>query len=248
MEVKVIFEEELEKELLISVPWEMIQVDYDDLLKPYSKLQVKGFRSGKSPIGLIESHFAQQIKNDLLTIASTRLCRKALKEKNMISGTPIEVSDSLLQKNEYLEFKASFIEMPVFELPDYTNLNLQSDNKNDMLDEISRKLLDDTNIALHPSFIENELEYSEGDINDEIEKGNAEARVKLMMILKKIALKDQIEVDEKDIEDRIKVVAAENDVTPEELKKYLIENKGLSRFADSLLAEMVFDYIIEIQN
>ena len=237
-----------EKELSITIAWDMIQDDYAALLSQYSKLPIKGFRPGKSPIGLIESNFARQIKDDLLASVSTRICRKALKEMNMIAGTPIEISDSILQKNICLQFKASFIEMPVFELPDYAKLDLQADNKSDKLDEISLKLIERTNISMHPCFVENELKYSEGIDSEEIEKSNAEARVKLMLILKKIASQDQIEIDEKDIEDRIKLVAAENDVSPEYLRKFLVENRGYARFADSLLAETVFDYIIEIQN
>ena len=248
MKVLEMLDNEYKKELLITIPWVMIQTDYTSLLAQYSKLQIKGFRPGKSPIGLIESSFARQIKDDLVASVSTRICRKALKEKNMTAGTPIEISDSILQKNEYLQFKAGFIEMPIFELPDYANLDLQAENKSGKLDEISLKLLDNTNISLHPCFIENELKYSEGENSDEIETSNAEARVKLMLILKKIASQEQIEIDEKDIDDRIKIVAAENDVTPEYLRKFLIENQGYSRFIDSLLAETVFDYIIEIQN
>jgi len=246
MEVIVTLDNEFEKKLLITAPWEMIGADYERLVKQYAQLPVRGFRPGKSPLALVESSFATQIKDDLLADVSMRLCRKALNEFNMVAGTPIEVSDSFLQKKEYLTFKAAFIVMPEFTLPDYTCLDLQSEKKEDKPDEISRKLLERTNISLHPRFIENELKYSEND--NEEERENAEARVKLMLILKKIASQDQIEVDEKDIENRIKMVAEENAVTPKELRKFLIENNGLSRFADTLLAEAILEYITEIQN
>ncbi len=240
---------EHEKELLITAPWNMIETDYNDLLKKYSKLPFKGFRPGKAPLSAIESHFKNQLKNDLLTVASTRLCRKALKEKEILAGSPIEITDSELKKNESLQFKATFIEMPQFELPDYKQLNLQAIDQEDQLDEISEKLLEQTTISLHPSFVENELKYSETpeDALSEEEKMAAEDRVKLMLILKTIAHQDNIEIDEKDIEERIRIIAAENDVTPEELKEFLVAHNGLSRVADSLLAEQVLEYIISIQ-
>lgn len=248
MEVTVILDNAHEKELLITAPWEMVQADYEHLLKQYAKLPVRGFRPGKSPIGLIESGFAREIKDDLLAAVSTRLCRKALQEKEMVAGTPVEVSEGELRKNESLQFKAAFIEMPVFELPEYALLDLQSEDQNGKLDEVSRKLLERTEISLHPVFIENELRYSESGEDSNQARADAEARVKLMLIVKKIALQDQIEVDEKDIEERMGVVAAENGVTPEVLRKFLTENRGLARFADSLLAEAVLDYIIENQH
>ncbi len=250
MEITVTHINEYEKELLITVPWVMIEADYNDLLKKYAKFPFKGFRAGKAPVGAIESYFRNHIKNDLLAVASTRLCRKALKEKSMTAGSPIEITESELKKDQNLQFKANFIEMPQFELPDYQQLNLQSPEQDVKLDEISEKLLAQTDIALHPSFIENELKYSEiiaEDASDE-EKNAAENRVKLMLILKKIADQDSIEVDEKDSDLRIKRIAAENDVTPEQLKEYLVINSGLTRLTDALLAETVLNYIIDIQN
>ncbi len=249
MEITISYINEHEKELVLTAPWKMIEEDYNDLLKRYSKLSIKGFRPGKTPAGAIESFFKTQIKNDLLTAVSTRLCRKALKEKEIESGSPIEISESELKKNEYLWFKANFIEMPQFDLPDYKNLNLQSKETEEQLDEISEKLLASADISLPPFFIENELKYSEitKEQLSDIEKKAAEDRVKLMLILKKIATQDSIEVDDIDIENRIKSVAAENEVTPAQLKEFLIANNGLSRVADSLLAEQVLDYIISIQ-
>ncbi len=249
MEITVSSVDTHSKELLINAPWEMVESDYNDLLKRYSKLAIRGFRPGKTPIGLIESHFKNELKNDLLTVTSTRLCRKALKEKGLVSGSPIEITESELRKNEYIQFKAGFIEMPQFELPDYRHLDLKSEELEGKLDEISEKLLEQTAISLHESLIENELKYSEqvGEVASDAEVKAAEDRVKLMLILKKIANQDSIEVDDKDIEARIETVAIENEVTPAELKDFLVANGGVSRLAESLLAETVLGYIISVQ-
>ncbi len=239
---------EQEKQLEIITPWEMIEEEYKDLLKRYSKVSFKGFRPGKAPVSAIESFFRNEIKSDLASATSTRLCRKALKEKKLEAGTPIEISEIEIEKNNFLKFKAYFIEMPQFELPDYRNLNLQSEKEEDKLDEISEKILEQSSISLHPSFIDNELKYSEPseEITDE-EKKAAEDRVKLMLILKKIAAQDNIEISDTDIDERIKDIALENDATFEELKEFLVTNNGLPRLADSLLAEDVLQYIISVQ-
>lgn len=249
MKVSVNDNEKYEKVLNITVPWNMIEDDYSDILKRYSKLSFKGFRPGKAPAGAIESFFKSQIKGDLLSVASTRLCRKALKDNDLVAGSAIELSDSELLKNDSLRFKASFIEMPQFDLPDYHQLDLQEKDLELQLDEISEKLLERTEIPLHSSFIENELKYSEssGDTASEEETEAAENRVKLMLILKKIADQDNIEISEKEIEDRIAAIAEENEIIPDQLREYLISNNGFHRLTDSLLAESVLNYIIEIQ-
>ena len=248
MEVIVTLDRGFEKELSVTVPWDMIGAEYERIVKRYAKLPLRGFRPGKTPVGFVESSFAQQIKNDLLTAVSARLCRKALQDSGMVAGTPVEISDSLLQKKEYLKFRAAFIVMPEFDLPNYACLGLSSEYGEARLDEISRKLLECTDISLHPCYIENELKYSENENGAEADRNDAEKRVKLMLILKSIARQDRIEIDEKDMEDRIGSVAEENGVTPEELRKFLAENNGLARFADTLLAEAVLEYIAEIQH
>lgn len=165
------------------------------------------------------------------------------------AGSPIEISDAELIKNKSLRFKASFIEMPQFELPDYGNLNLESEEQEDKLNEISLKLLEQTILEPHSSFVDNEMKYSENpDLLSEDERNAAADRVKLMLILKKIASQDSIEVDQKDLDQRIKLIASENDCAYQELKEFLYENNGLTRLADSLLAESVLNYIIDIQN
>ncbi len=230
-----------EKELLIAAPWEAVQTDYNDLLKRYAKLGVKGFRPGKSPVAAVESHFGRQIRDDLVALVGRTLCREALGQTGLEAGTPIEIYDVGLQKNDNLRFRASFVEMPSFELPDYGRLGLEADDKDGKLDEVSSKLLERTTIELHPAMVDAEMRYS-----DQSTRDDAAARMKLMLILKKIASQDGIEVDEKDVEKRIGAVAAESEVSTEELRRFLIENKAMGRFADSLLAESVLDYIIEI--
>ncbi len=246
MEITVKDTEGQRKELSINVPWESVAEDYSDLLKKYSRLTVKGFRPGKMSPAALEGMFRRQINSDLLSAVSRRLCRAALSEAGLEAGSPLEISESELKKGEYLKLTASFIEMPRFELPDYKNLDLKSKDKESQLDEISASLLESINTTLHPSFVEDELRYSEGDPSSERERAAAAERVKLMLILKKIAAQDGIETDEKDVEERIDRIAADNGVTPAQLREYLMEGGGLSRLADSLLAEAVLAYIIEL--
>ncbi len=240
--------DEFEKELEIKLDWQEIEEDYNDLLKRYAKIPVKGFRAGKVPTGITESTFKNEIKNDLLSACSTRFCRRALKENNLEAGSPIEVDEAELQRNQSLWFKARFIEMPKFDLPDYAKLDLKATDEDEILTEISEKLLEQTVINIHPSIIENELNYSETEQetpSDE-EREAASQRVKLMLILKKIASQDNIEIDDKAIDDRIKLIAEENDMQPKEIKDYLLANGGLGRLSDSLLAEQILAYIREI--
>ncbi len=242
--------DEYQRELHINTPWKSIEDDYNDLLRRYARLPVRGFRPGKTPRSAIESFYRHQIKSDLLSLVSTRLCRTALREKEMTAGTPIEITESQLTPYDSLLFKATFIEMPAFDLPDYHHIQLEADDEEGKLNELSMRLLEQTAIQLPPVFVDDELRYADlaGDTPTQAERADAEARVKLMLILKKIAAQDNIEVQPQEVEERIKAVAADIESTPEELKEFLMNNNGWARFVDSLLAEQVLQYIIGIKN
>ncbi len=235
------------RELTITVPWDEVKEEYASLLKRYSQVPLKGFRPGKGPQELIEATFEDQMKRDLLGRTGKRLCNAALKAEGLEAGSPIELSDCTLGKGEYLRFAASFIEMPAFDLPDYRRLGLQSSEVSEALDEISAKLLIGTSIELHPSLVDNELPYSDIESPGEEERAAAEQRVKLMLILKKIASVEGIEIDDKDVEDRIKLLAEEHGVSLKEVREFLSSGGGLGRLTDSLIAEAVLEYIIEAQ-
>jgi FKBP-type peptidyl-prolyl cis-trans isomerase (trigger factor) len=66
-----------------------------------------------------------------------------------------------------------------------------------------------------------------------------------MLILKRLAREDGIEVDDADIEQRIEEKAAEFDTTPATLQAELEKGSGRSRLKDLLLAESVLEYLLE---
>ncbi len=249
MEIQVTNLNEHERELLINAPWAMIEDEYNDLLKRYAALPVKGFRPGKTPRSAIESFYRQQLKGDLLSLVSTRLCRRALTEKNLTAGTPIEITESKMKPYEWLQFKATFIEMPAFTLPDYRHLHLEATEPEAQINEVSAGLLAATPIDLPEVFVAHELRYTEleGDTPTPQETADARERVKLMLILKRIAAQDSIELTTPEIEKRTLDMADEMETTPEELKEYLVANNSWERFVDMFLAEKVLQYIIDTQ-
>ncbi len=240
---------DLEKQLQVTLDWGEIQEEYNDLIARYAKFPLKGFREGKVPTGLIETTYKNELREDLVSACAPRFCRKAMDEQQLQAASPVEVSNVEFEKGKLLSFIASFVEMPEFSLPDYKTLNVTSATTEEKLDEVSMRLLEQTPITIHSKLIDHELEYSEIDPEEasDDDKSAAEARVKLMMILKKIAAQDNVEVDRKDVELRIEEVAQENDVTADQLRDYLQQSGGMERLTDTLLAEQVLAYVISLQ-
>lgn len=234
-----------EKALRISVPWSMIEEDCDAIAGEYAKSPIKGFRPGKAPPGVVFARFGPQITNGLLSMAGTRLCRTALKKAGMTAGSPVAIADAVLKRNDTFEFTATFIEMPHFKLPDYMHLDLQAQDASDRIDEISMQLLHKTTMALPEYFVEKELLYTDAETSPsaEVAKKDAEDRVKLMLILKKIADQDGFEVSQEEINERTRVLADEYGMSFESFSGVLAAGNGLGRLADSLLAEKVLAYL-----
>ena len=74
----------------------------------------------------------------------------------------------------------------------------------------------------------------------------ARDRIRLMLILKQIAKQEGIEVDQRDVDNRIAEKAEEFGTTIEELEAELARGDGLKRLKEVILAESVLGYLMEI--
>ena len=84
-----------------------------------------------------------------------------------------------------------------------------------------------------------------------VDPGNAKwqaaaDQIRLMLILKQIAKREGIEVDQRDVDNRIAEKAEEFGATIEELEAELARGDGLQRLKNMLLAESELGYLMEI--
>lgn len=246
MEIKININKQ-KVELNIESDWESIKDNYDNILEEYAKTPIKGFRSGKAPRKVIEQRFGTVILKDIGVLSSQDLCKTAMDNKDLTAGSPISISNVKLKKGQPIQFKATFILMPEFELPEYLSLNLKSDNDDEKRNEISEILLEKAEINIPDEMVEQEMELT-GITPGKLDIENWEAaknRIALLLVLKQIAVQDGIETDERDIEERIELVAQQNSTTASALKQMLLPSGGLSRLANYITAEKVLEYIIE---
>jgi FKBP-type peptidyl-prolyl cis-trans isomerase (trigger factor) len=240
--------ENQKKELHIEVDWVDIQPDYNDVLSEYLKVPVPGFRPGKAPKIFIESRFKKEILDDVASRCAERFSRKALEAEGVAAAGPISITDIELEKNGPLQFKAEFTVLPDFELPDYSQFKLSTQTDDEKRDQISDWLLQNTVIGVPDELIRQELEFdskSDVPVNSD-EWGSALQRVKLLLILKNIANHDGIEVDDKDINERVEKMASAFETTASKLRQQLMQSGGLSRITNFLLAEKTLDYLLDI--
>lgn len=233
--------------LKIEAEWSELAADYDDIVAGFAKVLIPGFRPGKVPRSVIEQRFQREFVKDLSRRAAQRLGREAVREAGVESLGPVEATDIECEKGKPFRFTARYHPMPKIELPDYGLLKTGDDSA-DPRDHVSRKLLDLVRFDIPDEIVKTELDSdgTAGSDQSTVEWQSAAERIRLMLILKKIARTEGIEVDETDVERRIGEKAVEFGARPDTLRAELEKEGGLQRLKDMLLAESTLDYLLEI--
>ena len=73
----------------------------------------------------------------------------------------------------------------------------------------------------------------------------AEQMVRSSLLLKEIALKEKISLDESKVNSRIEAIASQLNRSPEDTEKYLSGKGMLDRLRDEVLTDQIFDFLIQ---
>ena len=235
------------RRLQIEAPWEEIAAEYRDLVARYAaSVRLPGFRPGKTPRGVVEQKFHREIIEDLSIRAAQRLGAEAAAQAGVEALGPLEASEIECDKGQPFRARVRYLPMPEFRVPEPAEL-ATADDGTDPRDRVSRRLLELAPFVLHADLVRQELE---SDGLGESAPGSAAwlaatERVRLTVILRRIAWREGIDVDEKDVKDRIAEKAVEFGTTRESLQEELAKGGGLQRLKDMLLAESTLEYLVE---
>ena len=233
--------------LEISADWSELADDYNDILAGYRKARLPGFRPGKVPQSAIEKRFQKEISAQLTRQVAQRLGREAVQEAGIEVLGQAEVEEIECNKGKDFSARVRFYPMPEIDLPDLNKLtNGKADG--DPRDRISLRLLELVSFDIPDGFVKDELALAG---EEGVDPGNAKwqaaaDQIRLMLILKQIAKREGIEVDQRDVANRIAEKAEEFGTTIEELEAELARGDGLQRLKEVLLAESVLGYLSEI--
>jgi len=238
------------RRLSIEAPWDEIEADYHDLLACYlATVRLPGFRPGKTPLSAIEQRYHKEIRADLSARTIRRLGRQALREAGMEALGALEASEIECDKGKAFRARVRYIPMPEITLPDLTGLAMDDDGTAPR-DLISRRLLDLVPFDVPDEQVRQELDrdsLGENEPSSGAWMAVAE-RLRLMVILKRIARQEGIEIDERDVNRRIAEKAEEFGTTAKALRTELEEGGGMVRLRDMLLAESTLEYLMEVNN
>jgi FKBP-type peptidyl-prolyl cis-trans isomerase (trigger factor) len=234
------------RRIKIEADWEEIVSDYNDTVDDYAKIPVPGFRTGKTSRQVVERRFQAMIADDLSRRCVYRFGLEAQQQSGLEAAGPLEALDIECAKGKPLRFTARFLALPDFDFPDLRSIQIPGTCE-DRLSWLSHWLLEQVDMRPPDALVQAELlrdgVYTSDPEGDEW--AAAAERVKLMLILKKSAGLEGIEVDESDVEARIRAKASEFGTAPEELRLQLEKGGGRERLRDVLIAERTLEYLLE---
>ena len=232
--------------LIVEAPWDDIAADFNDIVAQYARIPLSGFRPGKVPRPVIEQRFRREIIGDLEQRAAQRLGRDALREAGIETLGPVEAEDIKCDKGKPVRFNVRFHPLPEITLPDLASIRIDR-RDNSARDQISLSLLELVPFNVPDALVRDELALDgiDGGEPGSPEWKAASDRIRLMLILKRIARQEGIEVDEKDVNRRISEKAKEFGATAAALQQELEQGGGTERLRDMLIAESTLDYLLE---
>ena len=230
----------------VEADWSELSDDYDRTVAEYAKARIPGFRPGKVPRKIIENRFQKEILDDLSQRGAQRIGREALLEAGIEALGNVEAEKIECSKGRVFKAMLRFHQMPEINLPDINSLNID-DGDADPRDQISLSLLEFVSFAIPEQLVKDELALDGiGDTEPGSPQWKAAGdRIKLMLILKKIARQEGIEIDDADVNDRIAKKAEEFGTTIKSLRQELEKGGGIQRLRDMLIAESTLEYLME---
>ena len=229
----------------VEADWSELAADYEDIVSAYLNVRLPGFRPGRVPRRVIEGRFQKEIIEDFSQRVAQRLGREVLRQANIMTIGPVKLRDIECGKEKPFRFTACYRPMPEVNLPELGSL-AAGDDKSDPRDLISGRLLEMVSFSVPDALVSAELGQDEAIcVKGSDGWKDAEDRVRLILILKKIAGREGIEVSDADVEQRIREKASEFNKEADLLRAELQKGGGWQRLKDMLLVESTLDYLVE---
>lgn len=117
---------EVEKELQVHVTAKELEPHFDKAYKrEQSKIEVKGFRKGKTPLDLVKKLYGESIEYDSLATIANEIYLQVIEERNLKPiGTPT-LTDMKYKRHEELSFTIKYEVTPSFELKEYKGIPVE---------------------------------------------------------------------------------------------------------------------------
>ncbi len=114
------------KKLLIEVPAEKVQAEYEAMVAAFARsARIRGFRPGKAPADLVRRRFDKDIKEELQSHLISQAYHEALAQERLDPLAVLGIDRPAVVCGQPLVFSVTVDVPPEFQLPEYKGIPIQ---------------------------------------------------------------------------------------------------------------------------
>ena len=118
----------VKKKLSFEIPWNEVKEELDAVYRDLGKkAKIKGFRPGKVPRKVLESHFKDHAEEETITNIVNKYYWQTLEDKGIMALSRPDITQDGFRENTNFSFTASFETEPDFEPKGYNGIELEKE-------------------------------------------------------------------------------------------------------------------------
>ena len=118
----------VKKKLSFEIPWSKVKEELDAVYRDVGKkAKIKGFRPGKIPRKVLESHFKEHAEEETITNIVNKYYWQTLEDKGIMALSRPDITQDGFRENTNFSFTASFETEPDFEPKGYNGIELEKE-------------------------------------------------------------------------------------------------------------------------
>ncbi|MBW2650510.1 MAG: trigger factor, partial [Deltaproteobacteria bacterium] len=125
-EVKIEDISSVKKKLSFEIVWSDVKKELDSVYKTVGRnAKVRGFRPGKVPRNVLESHYRERVEEEAISSLITKRYAEAVEKNNILAVSQPVIDQKGITTDEDFLFDATVEIQPVIDPKDYAGLDLE---------------------------------------------------------------------------------------------------------------------------
>ncbi|MDO9125176.1 MAG: trigger factor, partial [Deltaproteobacteria bacterium] len=131
----------INKKINIEIPLEQVTKEVESFYQQVGKqAKIKGFRPGKIPRGILERHFKDYVKSEVIQKLIQETYTAALSEKDLHPVSPPVIDPGELESGKPFQYSATVEVKPEIKIEGYIGLNIEGKKESAKEEEVEERL------------------------------------------------------------------------------------------------------------
>ncbi len=131
----------INKKINIEIPLEQVTKEVESFYQQVGKqAKIKGFRPGKIPRGILERHFKDYVKSEVIQKLIQETYPAALSEKDLHPVSPPVIDPGELESGKPFQYSATVEVKPEIKIDGYIGLNIEGKKESAKEEEVEERL------------------------------------------------------------------------------------------------------------